>query len=203
VSVAAVDLDGDHCLRFRDGRVVPIPVQRWLGEPPEEEDDLLARAVGPVLDVGCGPARHTVALVSRGLPVLGVDVSGAAVALARRRGAPVLRRSVFEPLPGEGGWATALLLDGNIGIGGSPPALLRRLRAVLRAGGRVLAEVEAPGAPTESLWARIERGPRAGSWFRWALVGADRLGSLARRSGFDVAELWTRSGRWFARLEAR
>jgi SAM-dependent methyltransferase len=195
--------DEPHRLRCDDGRVLPVPIERWLGDPTVEEEDLLARALGPVLDVGCGPARHTASLVGRGVPTLGIDVACSAVALARRRGAPVLRRSVFETLPAEGGWATALLLDGSIGIGGAPIALMRRLREVLRGDGLVLAEVERPGVATEPVRVRLERGGRATSWFPWALVGADRLGSLAARAGFDVTELWTRSERWFARLDAR
>jgi SAM-dependent methyltransferase len=192
-----------HRLRCDDGRVLPVPVERWLSDPSAEEVDVLARAVAPVLDVGCGPARHTATLVRRGVPALGIDVAASAVSLARRRGAPVLRRSVFDPLPGEGAWATALLLDGNIGIGGAPGSLMRRLRELLRDDGRVLTEVERPGVPSGALRVRIEGRGRATSWFPWALVGADRLGWLADRTGFDLTELWTRSGRWFARLDAR
>jgi SAM-dependent methyltransferase len=183
--------------------VFPLPFERWLRDPSVEEEDVLARAVGPVIDVGCGPARHTASLVGRGVPTLGIDVAASAIALARRRGAPVLRRSVFDELPAEGGWATALLLDGSIGIGGAPVVLMRRLHELLRDDGRVLAEVERPGVATEPVRVRLERGGRATSWFPWALVGADRLGSLASRAGFDVTELWTGSGRWFARLDAR
>jgi hypothetical protein len=62
------------------------------------------------------------------MPVLGVDVSPAAVARAKGAGGAVLRRSVFDRLPAEGRWGTALLADGNIGIGGDPHALLRRVR---------------------------------------------------------------------------
>ena len=38
------------------------------------------------------------------------------------RGATVLQRDIFGPLPGEGRWGTALLFDGNVGIGGDPAA---------------------------------------------------------------------------------
>ena len=63
------------------------------------------------------------------------------------RGGAALRRDVFDTLPGEGRWETALLADGNVGIGGDPVALLRRLREVLDPRGRVVAEVAAPGTP--------------------------------------------------------
>src|SRR5205823_333854 len=82
------------------------------------------RAVGPVLDVGCGPGRHVLALARRGVLAVGVDVTPAAVRYARARGAPVFRGSVFAAVPGVGHWRTALLLDGNIGIGGRPVVLL-------------------------------------------------------------------------------
>ncbi len=121
--------------------------------------------------------------------------------MATGRGAPVLHRSVFDELPHEGSWGTTLLLDGNVGIGGSPVALLVRLRQVLREGGRALVEVEPPGTPTESFRARIE-GARLGSWFPWARVGADGLGAVANLAGLTVAELWADEDRWFGRLES-
>jgi len=42
-----------------------------------------------------------------------------------------VRRSVFDALPAEGRWHTALLADGNVGIGGDPIRLLSRLRGLI------------------------------------------------------------------------
>ena len=50
------------------------------------------------------------------------------------RGVAALLRDVFDPVPGEGRWETALLADGNIGIGGDPVALLERVRHAGRPG---------------------------------------------------------------------
>lgn len=71
------------------------------------------------------------ALAAWGVMALGIDIMPSAVRLARRRGALVLERSVFEHVPGKGLWGSALLLDGNVGIGGDASALLARLSTLL------------------------------------------------------------------------
>jgi SAM-dependent methyltransferase len=177
-----------------------MAVERWFDEPSPAEHRVLSWALPPVLDVGCGPARHTLALQRRGVPALGIDVSPGAVLMAVERGASVVQVSVFEDLPEEGSWGSALLLDGNIGIGGDPAGLLARLRRALRPGGRVLVEAGPPGSPTESFRARVE-GAGRGSWFPWATVGADALGAVAAGGGLRLTELWTEEERWFAALE--
>ncbi|HEX8205825.1 MAG TPA: class I SAM-dependent methyltransferase [Solirubrobacteraceae bacterium] len=186
--------------RLGDGRLVPLPLGRWLGSPSPEEEDVLARALGPVLDVGCGPGRHVLALRQRGVLALGVDVSSGAVRVARRRGAPAMVGSVFSALPGAGRWRTALLLDGNVGIGGDPAALLRRVAAVLSPGGRVLVEIEPPGAATRVELVRLECGGRLGTPFPWGRVGVDGLEAVA--APLRVRNVWPGGGRWFAELRA-
>lgn len=181
-----------------------MDVERWFDVPRPEEERLLAHAVPPVLDVGCGPGRHVAALAARDVRAVGIDVAPAAVAAARRRGAQVLHRSVFDRLPHEGEWGTALLLDGNVGIGGDPEALLRRIRRLLAPGGRALVEVEPPGEVTRRLRVRAEvEGRPASGWFPWAIVGTDAVAGLARRTGFRSASTWHDATRWFARMEAR
>jgi SAM-dependent methyltransferase len=153
-----------------------------------------------VLDVGCGPGRHVHELAARRVVALGVDISGDAVAFARERGSIVLQRSVFGRLPNEGRWRTALLMDGNIGIGGNAVALLRRLRAVLTPHGSVLAELEAPGAATTVDTVRVERAGEAGPWFPWARVSIDGIDDIATAAG--LRRTWTHegAGRWFVQL---
>jgi SAM-dependent methyltransferase len=193
----------DTTLRSACGRVIALPSARWWEESVDEEQRVLDLAIGPALDLGCGPGRHTVALARRGVRVLGVDSSAAAVAAARGRGASVMHRSVFDPLPDEGRWGSALLLDGNVGIGGDPQRLFRRTRDLLRPGGRTLIEVEAPGQPTESLRVRAEIPGGSTGWFPWARVGVDASRDLAMTTGFRLVSTWSDGGRWFARLDAR
>lgn len=157
-------------LRADDGTALPLDPGRWHADPTPEEQHLLDSLPGPVLDVGCGPGRLVLGLAHRGTVVLGVDPAPAAVAICRSKGAPVLQKSVFDPLPGQGRWRTIILADGNIGIGGDPARLLRRCRDLLAQDGTIVVEVEAPGS-APGAWhayrARLERGSACGPWFAW------------------------------------
>jgi SAM-dependent methyltransferase len=183
-----------------EGVRLTTDVSRWFEAPSPEDWRLLDRVRGPVIDVGCGPGRHLHALAERGIVAMGVDVAASAVALARGRGAVALKRSVFDPLPGTGRWRSALLLDGNVGIGGDPRRLLARIRELLRFDGELFVEVEPPGVDSASTWARIEIGASATEWFPWARVAADDVPRLAGETGFTVKELWREGKRWFGGL---
>ena len=65
----------------------------------------MARCSGPTLDIGCGPGRLVAALAKSGIDALGIDISSAAVARARRLGGKARRCSVFGPVPREGSWS--------------------------------------------------------------------------------------------------
>lgn len=185
-----------------DGRARPLPVERWLRCTPGDRS-LLDRCAGPTLDVGAGPGRLTVALAERGVPALAIDITPYAVELARSSGALALRRDVFGYLPGTGRWATVLLADDNIGIGGDPVVLLRRARTLLGPDGQVLAEVGMPGAASWRQPVRLSTPSGAGTWFPWAWIGADQIGRIGDAAGLHVTEIWADSGRWFAALRRR
>jgi SAM-dependent methyltransferase len=204
VTSALADADTtipSECLRTIEGGVLAVPAHRWFQPVTAAEQRLLERARGPVLDIGCGPARHALALAQHGTVTLGIDISLPALAVAQGRGAPVLQRSIFDRIPGHGRWGTALLVDGNIGIGGEPVALLRRVLALLRFDGRVLVEVDASDTPTSHHTVRLEHDGYASPWFAWAGVGADDLDQLARGSRLRVRDVWTDSERCFAQLD--
>jgi SAM-dependent methyltransferase len=184
-----------------DGSSVQLQIARWMSEPSTAERQVLGRSLGPVLDVGCGPGRHVLALARAGRIALGVDASPSAIDIARAQGAPVLLRSIFGRVPAAGRWGSALLLDGSIGIGGDPAALLRRVAGLLRHGGKVLAEVEPPGVRSCHLSAWLETDRGSTREFPWARVGADGVRELAAQVGFLATELWGAEGRWFANLQ--
>lgn len=197
---AAADADEPFTLHRRAGGAVVLDQRRWHDAPGPADLAVLARTRGAVLDIGCGPGRLVHALTQAGLVALGIDASAAAVAATRRRGAPAVHASVFGPVPSAGRWETALLLDGNIGIGGNVSALLHHVRSLISPRGLILVEVESAWATTEDIEVRVERRGGASRWFRWSRVAAKDLPALARSASLVVDDLWQHSGRWFAQL---
>ena len=187
-------------VRGESGAEHRVDAASWCRTDLPGDTGLLDRCSGPTLDIGCGPGRLTLALNRRGHPALGIDISAAAVRLARARGATALRRDVFAPLPGQGRWRHLLLADGNIGIGGDPHRLLRRCRELLAADGRLHAELAPPGTRSWSGAARISAGAGASEPFPWAVLAADDLPALAAATDWRVQTTWTESGRWLATL---
>ncbi len=188
-------------LHTEDGRVLSLDVPRWLAPADDADHTVLERCTSPTLDVGCGPGRFVAALNARGIAALGLDIADTAVALTRHRGGPAVLRSVFGQVPGEGRWPTVLLMDGNIGIGGDPARLLRRVRQLLAPGGRVLAESHPDRDIDERLTVRFARHGRAlGSAFEWAHVGEIALCTGAAAAGYAVDEVWSAGGRTYVAL---
>jgi len=112
----------------------------------------------------------------------------------------VVEGSIFDSVPAAGTWGTALLLDGNIGIGGDPVALLVRVAALLCPGGRILAELGAPGTTGGTRRARVDHGSHTGPWFDWGAVCARSIATTAADAGLEVVSSWHAGGRWFAQI---
>ena len=190
----------DGALRRADGTVVPLPLARWLGPADDTDAELLADVETPALDIGCGPGRHVAALRAAGREAVGIDLSPVAVTITCMRGADAMLGSVFDHVPGAGSWRTALLLDGNIGIGGAPAALLARARELLVPSGAVVVELDAPRTGSYAIRVRLEATGAESEWFTWAHVDPDGIAPVAAAAGLAVE--WTRpiGARWFAGL---
>ena len=188
-------------IEHADGSRTPLQVDDWMRVRPGDTS-LVERCAGATLDVGSGPGRLTIALAERGLPVLGIDATPFAVHLARAAGALTLLRDVFDRGPGAGRWMTVLQADGNIGIGGDPVALLRRVAELLTPRGQALVEVQPPGAALRCEEVRLRHADEVSAWFPWAYVGADQIAEIAVSAGLALAETWSAHGRWFGVLRS-
>lgn len=193
-------------LHDADGRRIEMDVGRWMAPPDAADRSVLSRCGAPVLDIGSGPGRLVRALAERGEAALGIDIASAAVAHSVGSGAAAVRASVFDPLPNEGLWSTALLIDGNIGIGGDVTRLLQRVRGLVVAAGLIFVETTGSEHEDVVLNARfaVEAGGvdlrPTGPSFLWAVVGRRALRAYAARAGCQIVEEWSCAGRSFSAL---
>ncbi len=105
----------------------------------------------PVLDVGCGPGRHSLELARRGMSVHGIDISETFIEIARERARSedlreqaIFRRLDARELPGDdlaGQFEVAVCLcQGAFGLmtePGDDERVISGIRACLRPGGRL------------------------------------------------------------------
>lgn len=185
---------------WRSEATLEIDLGRWT-RPADRVDELVvARCESPVVDIGCGPGRMVAALQRSGRAALGIDISTAAVAVSRRAGGQVLRRDLRLPLASEGRWGTALLLDGNIGIGGDVSWLLRRCRDIVGGGGLIICEIDPDPARDEAFEVVLSRPGCHSSPIPWASVGAHALVRVAATLDLIVTESWDADRRSFLAL---
>jgi SAM-dependent methyltransferase len=206
----AIRSDGSNVLflqkvdGLRGQKTTQIDVTRWNGEASAADLQLLRRVRGPVLDIGCGPGRMVRAATALGMSALGIDVSSAAVELAKRNGAQALVLSVFDELPLEGEWNTVLLVDENIGIGGNVTTLLRRCAHLIAPDGEIVVEAHPEAHRDRAYQGRIVDGEgNRSETFPWAEIGIIGLAHRAAGIGLDLRQSWSSDGRTFARLAKR
>lgn len=194
--------DGTLSLRSLDGASAAhrLDAGSWVRSATPADLTTLDGATGPVLDVGCGPGRMVRAAAARGLPVLGIDIAPHAIERTRVDGSLALIRSVFDRVPLEGHWQTILLLDGNVGIGGEPGALLERCRRLLDDDGSIVVEVDADAElAAVSLFTVVDDEGNESDAFPWARVGWAAAARFAERADLAIAGHWVADGRHFVR----
>lgn len=202
----------------------------------EQEVEFLVGALGlgpgtRVLDVGCGPGRHSLALASRGIEVVGVDISQRFVDLATAATPPGnparFERLDARALPFDAEFDAAIsLCQGAFGLAGGggetaldpDGAVLDGIARALRPGGvaavsafsayfqvRFLEDTDTfdatRGVNHERTTVRDEQGSEAQHDLWTTCFTPRELRLLAAASGLVVEELWSVTPGRYARDE--
>jgi rSAM/selenodomain-associated transferase 1 len=175
---------------------------RWCSPADLIDQMVVSRCEPPVLDVGCGPGRMVRALLHSGQAVLGIDISSVAVEMGAGGGGQVLRRHLADPLPGVGRWGTALLLDGNVGIGGDVRGLLGRCRDLVGPGGLIICEADPDPERDEAYQVVLSDSRYRSAAMPWASIGGRALQRLAAEVDLISAEEWSADHRVFLAFRA-
>ncbi|MGH7551515.1 MAG: class I SAM-dependent methyltransferase [Longimicrobiales bacterium] len=174
------------------------------------------RAVGRVLDVGCGAGRFAVHLQEQGREIVAIDVSPLAIAVCKRRGVRDARVLSITAVPRSlGRFDTILMMGNNFGLFGSRLRarwLLRRFRRNTSPEARIIAQVLDPFQTTDPFHlayqeANRRRGRMSGQirmrvryrkyatpWFDYLFVSLDELRDIVDETGWHVAEVIGTSG---------
>lgn len=190
------------------------PGQYFSDAPFAHENDLLAQAEGPVLDVGCGAGRTLLWLEERGMEAVGIDLSPGAVEVSRARGCKDVRLGDIM-VDGTGvlaghAFQTVILFGNNLGIGGTIEGaadLLNRIAQLTRPGGHLLitaldvTKTDNPrhleyhrvnlskGRPRGEIRMRFEYQGKVDLWVPWFHPEPFELRLLADQSGWDVVKM--------------
>lgn len=200
-----------------DGYIdVSAGAEMYFSEPSDEQRLVVDRAVGRVLDVGCGAGRFALYLQKQGRDVVGIDVSPLAIDVCRRRGLQDGRvMSVEEVDTSLGRFDTVLMLGNNLALLGSARGakrILKRLSAVVVPGGSIIGNTLDPymsGDPEHLAYHAENRskGRMGGQvrmtvrykqykspWFDYLFLSREELEGLLEGTGWRLKEVIAESG---------
>ena len=190
-TIATYDrIAGEYTRRWQDRGAIAPALVRFTGQ-------LSPGAL--VLDVGCGPGFDSVTLRSRGLRVMGLDLSWGMLQSARAHypGAYVQADMRQLPLAGgvEGIWCNAALLHL---AREEATRTLRDFHRVLQGDGVVFLSVKEGQAEAQRSDAYGPDAPRFFTFWQ-----DEQLDEALQNSGLHCIESWTdgkETGRWLCRL---
>ena len=200
------DLFGKALASFADGDDKPFLLTDETGResiyslanrfrPPSKlnatERRLICEARGRILDVGSATGNLLPPLARRG-QALGIDISPAAIEVARRRGVTCQVADIFTFQP-DHPFDTVTLFGNGLGIGGTAAGLatlLRKMGALLAPGGQILAVTRNfDAAPYREMMLTPHWNGETAPTTPWIIFSIDFLTDLAQGLGLHVEVL--------------
>lgn len=208
---------GVELIERSDGYLdVSADAAAYFAEPTELQADIADRAIGRVLDVGCGAGRYALYLQERGRDVVAVDASPLAVEVCRRRGVRDVRLLTLEQVDQTlGRFDTVLMLGNNFGLTGSYTAakrVLKRLSRMTNPGAKILAQTLDPyrsanpdhlayqarnrarGRMSGQIRMRVRYKAQKTPWFDYLFVSQKEFDEIVRETGWRVSEFISGNG---------
>ncbi len=166
---------------------------------------------GRVLDIGCGPGRHSLYLQGLGLDVTGIDISPLAIEASIARGVKDTRvMSITQVSRKMGTYGTILMMGNNFGLFSNKKRarwMLRRFYAMTPAGSRIIAQSLDPHQTNDQDHIayhaiNISNGRMAGQvrirvryktyitpWFDYLLVSTEEMAEILHGTGWQMQEI--------------
>lgn len=178
---------------------------------PDQERQLIDRAQGRVLDIGCGAGRHLLYLQERGFDVTGIDNSPGAIEVCNLRGLKQLFvRSINEIDGFEANvFDTILMLGNNFGLfAGAKNAktILQKMHSITTPDAQIIVGVRNPymtdseahlkyhrlnkerGRMTGQIKMRVRYGIIIGDWFDYLFVSPEEMKTIIKDTNWQVKE---------------
>lgn len=156
----------------------------------------LELARGPVLDVGAGAGRHSIALQERGVQATALEADSDCASLCRDRGVEHVENCLWQEYTPGPVFETAVALMNGAGLAGTYAnlhAYTDWLNSVLTSGGRVLLDTSTvtylpkprdAARRADEVWFRFRYGALRTEPFSWLFVSRSDLERSLRRAGF-------------------
>jgi SAM-dependent methyltransferase len=176
------------------------------------EQQVVDRAKGRVLDIGCGAGRHSLYLQQKGFDVTGIDNSPGAIEVCKSRGLknaivrPIADVDKFEP----NSFDTVLMLGNNFGLFGDAEnsnLILKKLSRITSTEAHIIAGTRNPyktdsaehleyhqlnlqrGRMAGQIKMRVRYGKRIGEWFDYLFVSPEEMRELLVETEWQIKEL--------------
>lgn len=178
----------------------------------EIEQQIIDKAKGKILDIGCGAGRHSLYLQEKGFDVTGIDKSVGAIEVSKARGLKnAFVRAIeeideFEPKT----FDTIIMFGNNFGLFGSAEnaqIILEKMYRITTPNAQIIAQTLNPymtddeahlqyhkrnkklGRMTGQIRLRVRYGMYVGEWFDYLFVSPEEMKEIINKSDWQIREL--------------